>query len=92
MEFIYPEDGSKILIPRKLDGKMGEIVFNLAHSNPETEVFWHLDQKYIGSTKHIHQLSVRPKAGTHYMTVVDKNGNQLSVRFSCHFSDKGQQP
>lgn len=87
MGFIYPEEGSKVLIPRRLDGKEGEMVFNLAHSDPDAEVFWHLDNKYLGSTKNIHQLSLRPEDGKHYMTVVDNKGYQLSVRFSCYFTD-----
>lgn len=87
MEFIYPEDGSRILIPRMLDGTLGEIVFNLAHSDPDTEVFWHLDDTFIGSTKNIHHLSIRPSKGRHHMTVVDKDGNQLTVGFYCHFTE-----
>lgn len=86
MEFIYPENGCEISIPRMLDGSPGEIVFNLAHSNPETEVFWHLDQNFISSTRHLHQLSVRPEDGFHTMTAVDEEGYTVSVSFTTRFS------
>jgi penicillin-binding protein 1C len=86
MEFIYPENGSDIRIPRMLDGSPGEIVFNLAHSNPETEVFWHLDKNFISSTRHLHQLSVRPEDGYHTMTAVDEEGYTVSVSFTTRFS------
>lgn len=86
MEFIYPEDGNRIHIPRMLDGSGGSIIFNLAHSNPQTEVFWHLDQNYIGSTRHLHQLSIRPEDGHHTMTVVDENGNQAFISFTTSTS------
>lgn len=82
MQFIYPEGGSTIRVPKRLDGSPGEITFNLAHSTPQTEVFWHLDQEFIGTTKHLHQLSIRPEDGFHTMTAVDEDGHTVSVSFT----------
>ena len=82
MGFIYPENGSTITIPRQLDGSIKGAAFHLAHSNPETEVFWHLDSEYLGSTKYIHQMNITASKGEHTVTVVDTGGNTLSVRFS----------
>jgi len=82
MAFIYPEQGSTVFIPRALDGSDGEIVFSLAHTNPETEVFWHLDSDYVGSTRFVHRLSLRPSRGSHTITAVDVSGNSVSSRFS----------
>ena len=79
MEFIYPENGSTLSATRQSDGSVGGIVFNLAHSNPSTEVFWHLDSDYVGSTKFIHQMALNPSKGHHNVTVVDADGNSLSV-------------
>ena len=81
MAFIYPEQGSSIFIPKKLDGSEGEVVFSLAHSNLETDVYWHLDSEYIGSTRFIHRLSFRPSRGSHSLTAVDESGNSVSVSF-----------
>lgn len=81
MAFIYPEQGSSVFIPKKLDGSEGEVVFSLAHSNPETDVYWHLDSEYIGSTRFIHRLSFRPSRGSHSLTAVDESGNSISVSF-----------
>lgn len=82
MAFIYPEPGSTLFIPASLDGSEGEVVFSLAHTNPETEVYWHLDSDYIGQTRFLHRLSLRPSRGQHTITVVDEVGNSVSVRFS----------
>lgn len=81
MQFIYPEYGSTIHLPRQLDGSKGKAVFQLAHRNPGTTIFWHLDDSYIGSTKFIHQMSVSPEPGHHSMTAVDSSGNTVSVGF-----------
>ncbi len=79
MEFIYPENGSKITLPRQLDGSAGEIVLNLAHHDRDATVYWHIDQDYIGETRFVHQMRVRPDPGSHSITVVDNFGNSLSI-------------
>jgi len=85
MEFIYPESGSTIHIPRQLNGTLSGIVFQLAHRLPKTTVFWHLDDQYLGETKFIHQMTLLPPEGTHTVTVVDESGNTVSVRFEIRY-------
>jgi penicillin-binding protein 1C len=79
MEFIYPENGSCITIPVQLDGTPGEVILNLAHHDTAATVYWHLDDNYLGETRFIHHLRVRPSPGKHTVTVVDNNGNTLSI-------------
>lgn len=79
MEFIYPENGSVITLPKQLDGSPGSLVLNLAHSNQDATVYWHLDNSFIGTTRFIHQLRVRPDSGRHSVTVVDDSGNSLTI-------------
>ena len=82
MEFIYPEGGSIITLPRQLDGSPGEMVFNLAHHDNDATVYWHLDNEHIGETRFIHQYRMRPSPGPHSVTVVDNTGNTISVGFT----------
>lgn len=82
MEFIYPEGGEVIYIPRQLDGSVMGVTFNLAHRNPDSIVYWHLDNGYVGQTRFIHQIMLNPGAGKHTVTVVDEAGNTLSVGFT----------
>ena len=82
MEFIYPEGGATIYIPRQLDGSIAGVTFNLAHRTPDREVFWHLDNEYLGQTRFIHQMRITPSPGKHTVTVVDDTGNSLSVGFT----------
>ena len=82
MEFIYPEKGSMIYLPRQLDGSIGGTTFSLAHRKPESVVYWHLDDNFIGQTRFIHQMNIAPSPGKHTVTVVDEAGNTLSVGFT----------
>ncbi len=82
MEFIYPENGSRITLPRQLDGTAGEMVLNLAHHNRDATVYWHIDQDYMGETRFVHQMRIHPSSGDHIITVVDNFGNTLSVRIT----------
>lgn len=82
MEFIYPEGGAIIYIPRQLDGSIAGVTFNLAHRSPDCTVFWHLDNEYMGQTRFIHQMRLNPSPGRHSVTVVDDAGNSHSVGFT----------
>ncbi len=88
MEFIYPEPYAEVFIPDSTDGREGEMVFRLSHITPETEVFWHLDSEYIGTTSCFHTFSIRPPRGRHTMTVVDTDGNSTSVSFTVVNDDE----
>lgn len=86
MEFIYPEPGSVIYVPRQLDGSRKGVIFNLAHSMSESTVYWHIDNEYVGNTRYIHQLTVVPPEGKHTLTAVDSDGNSLSVAIECRYT------
>lgn len=81
MEFIYPFPNAIVNTPKQLDGSDGRIVFDLAHSQPQTKVFWHLDDVYIGETQDIHKKEYSPSKGQHRLTVVDESGNSISILF-----------
>ena len=81
MDMIYPANNSKIYIPVELDGKTGSAVFKVAHRNPQTKVYWHLDNNFIGSTSQYHQMSLAPEKGKHILTLVDEKGEALKIIF-----------
>lgn len=81
MEMIYPKNNSIIYVPTELDGSPGGTVFRLAHRNPASLVYWHLDDKYIGMTTQNHQMDLAPDQGKHRLTLIDQNGEILCIRF-----------
>ncbi|GHU61079.1 hypothetical protein FACS1894121_1930 [Bacteroidia bacterium] len=81
MEMIYPRRGTKVFIPRDFGGEKGRVVFDLAHHEPQTEVFWHIDDNYMGMTKDVHQLAFDIPRGWHELHIFDSDGNTLRQRF-----------
>lgn len=81
MEFLYPTESTNIYVPRDINGTLSEVVFKIVHREPRTKVFWHLDDKFIGSTEHFHEKGIQPSLGHHTMTVVDELGNSISKKF-----------
>lgn len=80
MEFVYPRQETQLYIPTELDGRPGRVIFEIAHRKPETIVYWHLDDQYMGTTKDFHQFAMNPDPGEHTITCVDENGESISMR------------
>ena len=79
MAFIYPQNNVHVYLPKQLDGSDGKVTFELAHSNPNATVFWHIDSDYMGATRDFHKYTFLPSRGKHSVTVVDNEGNTLSI-------------
>lgn len=81
MAFIYPQPHSRISLPKQMDGQPAQVTFELAHSEQNAVVYWHLDDAYITKTSTFHTLTLTPQKGKHSLTVVDDAGQSLSVVF-----------
>jgi penicillin-binding protein 1C len=81
MELIYPKHNAKIYVPLEIDGKRGQVIFNAAHRRSGETIYWHLDDRYVSSTKELHQIALNPMPGKHSITLVDKEGNRISQSF-----------
>jgi penicillin-binding protein 1C len=82
MEFIYPSPGVKIFIPRDQTGSLTRIIPEIAHRIPSKKVFWHLDNRYITTSRFIHQIELLAGPGAHVLTAVDEDGNTIRCSFT----------
>ncbi len=82
MEFIYPNQQSTIYLPKNFDGNTNDLVLKVAHSKPELELYWYIDNQFVGSTKDIHDMAVLPSSGDHVITVMDELGNELKHKIT----------
>lgn len=81
MQFIYPPMNARIKLPKQMDGSKGVLTVELAHSNPNATIFWHLDDTYQAQTEDFHKISLQPAPGKHSLTAVDGEGNTVSTTF-----------
>ncbi len=82
MEFIYPTQGIRIFIPRGESGERMRVVAEVAHREPGKKIHWHLDDRFIVTTRSIHQAEVFAGPGEHLLTVVDEDGNSIRAGFT----------
>ncbi|WP_299246193.1 penicillin-binding protein 1C [uncultured Aquimarina sp.] len=80
MDFIFPKGNSSVYLPKGFDGKTNEVILKIAHTQPETRVFWYIDNQFVGMTKQFHEMAVQPIPGEHLITVLDEKGNELKRR------------
>lgn len=81
MQFIYPPMNARIVLPKQMDGSPGYMTAELAHGNPATTIFWHLDNTYLTQTQDFHKISLQPTPGKHSLTAVDSAGNTVTTTF-----------
>jgi penicillin-binding protein 1C len=81
MELIYPEPNARIYVPKEMSGDKGKTIFSAAHSNANTRLFWHIDDKYITTTRQFHQVAINPTKGFHTITIVDEEGGTITRKF-----------
>ena len=81
MELIYPREATRIYVPMNLDGTLSRAVFEVAHVEEQMQLYWHIDETFIGSTQQFHSMEFNPTPGPHLLTVVDERGERLEQRF-----------
>jgi penicillin-binding protein 1C len=77
MALIYPGDNEGVILPKNFDSRVNEVIFKIAHRNPERKVFWYLNSKFVGETQSFHELAIAPKEGSYLLTIVDEEGNEV---------------
>lgn len=80
MDFIFPKENEIVIIPTNFHEFKNEIILKLAHRQPETNVYWYLDNEFIGMTTNFHELSFLPVPGKYTLLVIDDFGNELKRR------------
>jgi penicillin-binding protein 1C len=83
MEFLYPPRDARVFIPRNLQGKMMSMLPEITHRRRDAVIYWHLDNRYIGLTKHIHQTELQVNEGEHIITATDDEGITIHRKFTC---------
>lgn len=81
LEFIYPSNGITVVRTRNYGGELQPVVAQAAVSG-RGQLFWHLDNLYLGSTEGEHKMPLAPQQGRHHLTVVNEYGTAATVVFN----------
>lgn len=82
MDFIYPNPNSKIILTKNFEGETQPVILKVAHSNPDTELFWYLNDTFLGTTKTFHEKQIMATTGTYIITVVDEFGTEIKRKIT----------
>lgn len=88
MDFIYPRKNEVVILPRDFDEQVNEVVFRLAHRNPETTVYWYIDEKFIHKTQTFHEIALVIEPGEYWLSATDQEGNSIRERITVIDSKK----
>lgn len=82
LAILHPAEGSKIKATRDLDGVRQPLLFEVLCLNSSTELHWHVNETYIGTTRTIHKLEFEPETGGEHRLVVM---NDAGASAMCSF-------
>ena len=74
VDIVYPQEKSSFAIPKNLKSEKEMIVCEVAHQFPNSRIYWHLDNQFIGVTEEFHKISIESGIGKHKLYVIDEQG------------------
>jgi penicillin-binding protein 1C len=66
------------------------VVFEAVHRDNDAELHWHIDGRYLGSTRLYHQQALELSAGAHRVAIVDNAGQRVERAFTILHSHLAQ--
>ncbi|MCK5820840.1 MAG: penicillin-binding protein 1C, partial [Bacteroidales bacterium] len=81
LEILYPHPGEELFVPVNASGEHESIVAEATHVSMSVNVFWFIDELYLGTTKGIHKMALQPSVGIHRLSLTDAEGNSVDRAF-----------
>ena len=81
VQILYPQENTRIWLPRDFGGALQKVILRAAHRERDRQIYWYLDQRYLGSTANRHELAVELQEGWHQLEIVDETGQRDQKRF-----------
>ncbi len=88
IRILYPQEGSRLWIPREFNGTLQKVTCRAAHSSRDKTIYWYLDDVFLGSTERQHTTSISVGRGWHRLDAVDDMGYKDSVSFYAGLEDR----
>lgn len=78
---VYPKPNAKIYLPKVDSITQSSMVVKASSTENSDQLFWTLDDTFIGSTIEDHKFAIQPKLGKHVLSVVNQKGKKVNVEF-----------
>jgi penicillin-binding protein 1C len=88
LQILYPQQDSKLWIPRDFDGNLQKVTMRVAHRERNRILYWYLNDHYLGSSSDQHLKAVALTKGWHVLEVVDELGNRDRKAFYAGMRDR----
>lgn len=82
LQIIYPLDQANIIATRDFNGTLQPVIGRVASQVQDRELFWYLNDSFLGSTVDQPSLPLKLRSGDHQLRVVDSEGNSDRVKFN----------
>jgi penicillin-binding protein 1C len=82
MDFIYPKEDGKVYLTKDFNGVVQPFIVKAAHTQANGKLFWYLNDTYLGVTQTFHEMPIKAKSGTYYITVTDEAGNEMKRKIT----------
>ena len=81
LQFVYPFENASIFLPLESNSKRRSLLAQVAIGGETEQLFWYLDDQFLGTTSDTHEMACKPTPGQHKLTVVHENGQRISTDF-----------
>lgn len=81
IQIIYPQENARLWVPRDFGGDLQMVTMRVAHRESKRQLFWYLDDHYLGMTERRHEKAVDLTKGWHVLEVIDDVGYRDRKRF-----------
>ena len=81
---IYPKSNANLYPTKDISKDLNEVVLKAIHNDPKANIYWHLNESFVGTTHSLHELTVSLGKGVYHLTVMDQAGNRSRQIFRIH--------
>tara|TARA_R110002050_G_scaffold296167_1_gene455813 strand:+ start:6200 stop:8518 length:2319 start_codon:yes stop_codon:yes gene_type:complete len=82
LDVLFPMEGEKIFIPKKLAGEKSELIVEAVLRDANSRMFWHLNGEFLGETKDMHTKALNLVPGEYKLWLEDEKGHNYQRKFT----------
>ncbi len=78
LDFVYPKHNSVIYVAKNFGGEVQPFVAKAV--NGSGEVFWYLNETFLGTTDFFHEMNIHTPKGQHFLRIINTKGDEKVIQ------------